>query len=380
MKNISLFCRIAIITSSVLMNIAVAYAESGPFADIPENSPYYVPTKFLHEQNLLTHFSDGNFYPQKTITRAEALAMILTVSGKKFGVGTSSDFEYNAKNPTIIILPKSMTITVQNLLTGEKTDIQNVNDIQIDVTSGDAKIKILKKTGAKLFKDVSEKDWFYEVVMEGKRLGVASGVRDGTYFSPNSPINLASALRMLFKANNIATELTDGTLPPGVDENAWYAKDIMYAVSRSIVTQLEKGGIFPPHKNLRRGELALLLYRFVQSKNGKTFGYASWYGDGLSKLKLTEGLEYAEKHLTAAHKTYPFGTILRVTNMANGKQVDVVVNDRGPFVTGRVVDLSKSAFSAIESPTVGVTSVQVEKVEKIVQPKTPKRKVANPKK
>lgn len=364
MKKLSLFCQAAIIASLIFMNTAVAYAESGPFADISENSPYFVPTKFLHEQNLMTHFSDGNFYPQKYITRAEALAMILTVSGKNFGSGTSTDFEYDAKNPSIITLPKSMTITIQNLTTGEKTDIQNVKDIQIDVSSGNAKIKILKKVGTKLFKDVSEKDWFYEAVMEGKRLGIVAGVKDGKYFSPNSTINLASALRMLFKANNIATELTDGALPPGVQKGEWYTKDITYAVSRSILTQQEKGGIFPPHKNLKRGELAILLYRFIQSKNGKTFGYASWYGDGLSKLKLTDGIEYAEKHLTAAHRTFPFGTILRVTNMANGKQVDVVVNDRGPFVTGRVVDLSKSAFSAIESPTVGVTSVQVEKIAK----------------
>ena len=63
---------------------------------------------------------------------------------------------------------------------------------------------------------------------------------------------------------------------------------------------------------------------------------------------------------TAAHKTLPFGTIVRVINTANNKTVDVKINDRGPFVKGRVIDLSQKAFEKIGSTNQGVVPVRIE--------------------
>ena len=64
--------------------------------------------------------------------------------------------------------------------------------------------------------------------------------------------------------------------------------------------------------------------------------------------------------MTAAHKTLPFGTKVKVTNLSNGKSVVVRINNRGPYVKGRVIDLSTAAFGAIESLNAGVTSVKLE--------------------
>ena len=64
--------------------------------------------------------------------------------------------------------------------------------------------------------------------------------------------------------------------------------------------------------------------------------------------------------MTAAHKTLPFGTKVRVTNLSNGKSVVVKINDRGPFIKGRVIDLSHAAFSAIENVSRGVAKVKLE--------------------
>ena len=61
--------------------------------------------------------------------------------------------------------------------------------------------------------------------------------------------------------------------------------------------------------------------------------------------------------MTAAHKTLPFGTMLRVTNVANGKSVVVRINDRGPYISGRCLDLSKGAFLQIASESAGVAQV-----------------------
>lgn len=177
-------------------------------------------------------------------------------------------------------------------------------------------------------------------------------------------INLAEALRMLFYLSDTNTNSSElKILPKEIPKDAWYSKDIAYAVEHFILTQQTDGRIFPPDRKLRRGELKALIYRFSENKNDDAqFGYSSWYGDGLAKTKLKTGIEFADRFLTAAHKTIPIGTILRVTNMANKKYVDVVVNDRGPFVTGRIIDLSKTAFSALEKPSAGIIYVQIEKL------------------
>jgi rare lipoprotein A len=72
-------------------------------------------------------------------------------------------------------------------------------------------------------------------------------------------------------------------------------------------------------------------------------GLASWYGPDFHG-KLTSNREIYNMHaLTAAHKTLPFGTYVRVTNLNNGKSVVVRINDRGPFIKGRIIDLSYAA-------------------------------------
>lgn len=94
---------------------------------------------------------------------------------------------------------------------------------------------------------------------------------------------------------------------------------------------------------------------------GSTFsGKASYYADKFEGKSTASGEPYKASKLTAAHRTLPFGTMLRVTNTANGKSVDVRVNDRGPFSAGRVVDLSKAAAQKIDMVRAGVVSVSVE--------------------
>lgn len=72
-------------------------------------------------------------------------------------------------------------------------------------------------------------------------------------------------------------------------------------------------------------------------------GIASFYSDHLEGRKTASGEKYYKDSLTAAHKTLPFGTVIRVVNTANKKEVIVRINDRGPFVKGRILDLSKAA-------------------------------------
>lgn len=92
-------------------------------------------------------------------------------------------------------------------------------------------------------------------------------------------------------------------------------------------------------------------------------GKASWYGDKFHGKLTASGETYDLNALTAAHKTLPFGTIVRVTNTANNKSVNVKINDRGPFVRGRVIDLSRKAFAKIGNVGQGTIPVRIDIVD-----------------
>lgn len=90
-------------------------------------------------------------------------------------------------------------------------------------------------------------------------------------------------------------------------------------------------------------------------------GQASFYGagDGFNGKKTANGETFNKNKLTAAHKTLPFGTIVKVTNLSNGQSVKVRINDRGPFVKGRIIDLSEKAAKKIDMRTKGVADVRL---------------------
>lgn len=88
-------------------------------------------------------------------------------------------------------------------------------------------------------------------------------------------------------------------------------------------------------------------------------GKASFYADSLQGNKTANGEIFSQKHLTAAHRHLPFGSKVKVVNRANGKSVVVRVNDRGPFVRGRIIDLSKAAFRRIANTSEGVVNIRI---------------------
>ena len=92
-------------------------------------------------------------------------------------------------------------------------------------------------------------------------------------------------------------------------------------------------------------------------------GVASWYGDPFNGHRTSNGEIYDMYQFTAAHRTLPFNAVvLRVTNLTNGKQTEVRINDRGPFVGNRMIDLSLSAARAIEMVGPGTAHVRLEMI------------------
>lgn len=92
-------------------------------------------------------------------------------------------------------------------------------------------------------------------------------------------------------------------------------------------------------------------------------GKASFYADKFEGQTTASGEKYRHNKLTAAHKTLPFGTKVRVTNMANNQSVEVVINDRGPYVDGRIIDLSKSAAEKLGFVNQGLAEVKLEIID-----------------
>lgn len=88
-------------------------------------------------------------------------------------------------------------------------------------------------------------------------------------------------------------------------------------------------------------------------------GKASYYAQKFNGRKTASGEVFRNRKRTAAHKTLPFGTRVTVTNMRNGRSVKVRINDRGPFVAGRVIDLSRRAARKIGMLRDGVTEVEL---------------------
>lgn len=107
--------------------------------------------------------------------------------------------------------------------------------------------------------------------------------------------------------------------------------------------------------------------------SAKEEGIASYYGDEFNGRKTSNGEVFDMNKLTAAHKALPFNSVVKVTNLDNGKSVIVRVNDRGPFVEGRIIDLSMAAAKAIGMTGTGTARVLLEVLEFGPEPSGPSK-------
>ncbi len=144
------------------------------------------------------------------------------------------------------------------------------------------------------------------------------------------------------------------------------------ALSQNLITTKQK--VAASKDSIVKGTSLLVPQEFVPDslflasgkyKFYKKDAHASYYADKFHGRKTASGKKYNKNQYTAAHKKLPFGTIVKVTNEVNGKSIIVEVNDRGPFVRSREIDLSKRAFMEIaSSKSSGVVRVTIEVLQK----------------
>lgn len=124
------------------------------------------------------------------------------------------------------------------------------------------------------------------------------------------------------------------------------------------------GGVKTYKTNTKPYTVAGKTYYPIKSAKGfSETGVASWYGKEFHGRKTASGERYNQNNMTAAHKTLPFGTRVRVKNRDNGKNVVVVINDRGPFAKGRIIDVSRAAAKKLDMIGAGTAKVSIKVVD-----------------
>ena len=297
-------------TSSIILSPLATLAESTtPFSDIGVGSPYLVQVTYLQEQGLVNGYPDHTFRPDKLINRAEAAALLKKVL---IDSGTKS----TTKIPTTLA-----------------------------------------------FTDVKKSEWFYTALedLATKKI-INSKAKE---FRPEDTINLAEAVKMVITAEQVHNpELTlpaeNKNVFKDIKGTEWFAPYLQLANNKTLLAYSTKMNINPDQK-MTRGAFADLMYRALKTREpGHFFGRGTFYSDSFEGLGTSNGEKYRMNEYTAANKTLPFGTKLKVTYLRNNQSVIVRVNDRGPFTPSLDLDMSRKAFTDLANPSEGIIPIEYE--------------------
>jgi len=270
------------------------------FTDVNPSHPYFKAISYLEQQGVVEGYDDGTYRPNDFISRVEALKIILEGSG-----------------------------------------------IAVNETQNDAG-----------FIDVAATSWYAKYVNQAKAMGIVSGDADTGLFRPGDQTKLAENLKILLEAADRKVEKPNSNPYLDVPATAWFGPYFGYAKTLALFPQSSRENIQPGNP-ITRGMMADLMYQLTFKPEGYQEGEASYYGLNLQGNGTASGERFDAYGLTAAHPTLPFGTLLKVKNIANGKEVTVKVNDRGPYTGGRIIDLSQAAFEVIAPLSQGVAHVSI---------------------
>ena len=284
------------------------------FMDVASDHPNYEAISALANLGVIQGYPDHTFRPDQTVNRAEALKILLLGSG--------------------ILVPEIQT--------------------------------------QEIFPDVLSDAWYGKYVAKAKNLGIVSGDATTGLFRPGDTVNLAEALKMLLKTNSVESPTPKSNPYADVPLEAWFAPYFEYARVSRLLDQTTDQAVMPA-TGVSRAVLAELMYRFTKNRELVPDGKASYYGAQFHGKTTANGEVFDASAMTAAHRTLPFNSWVKVTNVANGKSVLVCINDRGPYVTDaeRIIDLSKAAFEQISPLSAGVIRVRIELAEAPAEPAEP---------
>ncbi len=375
-----------LLLSFILFNSQIA---SASFKDLPSSHPYHDAIMHLNQKGCLSGYNDNSVKPDQKITRAATIKLILTCldlpkiySEESFTLPKGAEVVVNGNT---IILPKEDQITFK---------------IPFDP----------EKYGKLSFIDLEPGAWYINFLKEAVIRRLVTGYTDNT-IKPNKSVTKGELYTLLYRV--VPEELKMASPVPqakDINENDWFFDGLQFALSQKI-NNTDQNGNINPLRELNRGHVAQFISDYINWHTEKTkpipivtlpvaptptpapsvtqpvtpspfdptslsntqsstpasqsqaeFGDASFYADIFEGKITASGEVFSQQKLTAAHKTLPFGTVLKVTNRQNSKSINVTVTDRGPFIEGRVIDLSKLAFTSIANLSSGVINVNIEVV------------------
>ncbi len=313
-----------------------------PFPDVAIGSEYFQGITYLKNLELIQGYPDGNFRPKQLINRAEALKIL--VGAIKFQMFSPVE---KPLIPASTTTPQSATNT-DSVTTPTNTESTTSNTTSTPPTSPSCP-----------FPDLDPQSWYFTYICQAFKNQVVNGYPDNT-FKPEQTINKVEALKMTLLQSGIPLDSSYNDNFDDISPSDWFWNYAKIANQTSIIVEDRQGKLIPDQQ-LNRGDFSMLIYRTLRAfQNKSEFGRATFYGGRFEGKSTASGEVFAGDLDTAAHKTLPFNTIVRVTNLANGKSVDVRINDRGPYVNGTIIDLSTTAFAKIASLSSGVIHTEVE--------------------
>jgi len=210
-----------------------------------------------------------------------------------------------------------------------------------------------KKTAVN-FPDIEKNAWYMPYLSTAYDKKIIAGHDDGN-FRPGEKVLLAAFLKMLLLSFETEVEA------PKADEK-WYQPFMRKAKELNLIP-----GNPLPDQEVSRGEAAEILYRTIISNEKNNayrpfgIGTASYYHPSLAGEKTANGEIYNPQALTAAHRTLPFGAVLKIYTLDNEKNAILVrINDRGPYHSSRVLDLSEASFEKLAPLSRGIITVHYE--------------------
>lgn len=283
------------------------YSLNAYFPDVPIENQYFIAIQFLKHNGMIQGYPDGTFKPDRDINRAEALKVLLEA-------------------------------------------------LPVEIDSSNENVE---------FPDINPKEWYYLYVVKAFNRGLVKGYPDGQ-FHPENTINQAEALKitLLHEEAELPTIIEEQPFPD-VPVDAWFSAYAQLAKERTLILESLKDGNLTPENLMTRGEFCELIYRLIKSKEGYRYGRSSWYGENFAGRGTASGEKFDPQLFTAAHRTLPLGTYVKVTNTANGNEVTVKINDRGPYGKGKHLDLSEAAFAQLAPLGRGIINIQYHDVSEL---------------
>ncbi len=283
--------------------------EQAIFKDVPEGNNYFTAVQYMKKAELIDD-SGEYFDPGKQISRAEAIYYIFKI-----------------------------------------------------ILGYEPEKKLLTQ---KPFNDVPKDGVLTPYITKAIELKIINGYPNNL-FKPQKKVILAETVKMTLETerlinSSITFEKPAENVFTDVPANVWFSEHAKTAKDKRII-KFDRDDKMEPSQIVTKGYLTEILYRLLRSRERIMFGIASFYGGKFNGRKTSSGDVFSSNLLTAAHRTLPFGTKIRVTNLRNSKSVDVVVNDRGPYTKNFTLDLSESAFATIAPLSNGVIPIEYKIME-----------------